>query len=164
MMSSRKDNLPPGLSSMWRLCKLGYRHEPGMLLASFFMSLFAALPDALDCGLAESARGDGVLQHNNTRVVAAAIGLGFSVTGTWFSQDRKHANTAALSRQSDDRSSKSHVEQSSRPFKTPTIGASGNSPEYLDRGSACCGIQVFVPRPHVHVLVHDVFRGFCGWA
>ena len=48
MMSSRKDDLPPGLSSMWRLCKLGYRHEPGMLLASFVISLVAALPDACE--------------------------------------------------------------------------------------------------------------------
>ena len=26
--------LPPALSSMWRLCNLGYRHEPRMMLAS----------------------------------------------------------------------------------------------------------------------------------
>src|SRR5438094_268362 len=42
-----RDDLPPALSSMWRLCKLGYRHEPGMLLAAFFLALLAALPDAL---------------------------------------------------------------------------------------------------------------------
>ena len=36
--------LPPALSSMWALCKLGYRHEPGLLLASFFLTLLAALP------------------------------------------------------------------------------------------------------------------------
>ena len=29
-----RDDLPPALSSMWRLCKLGYRHEPGLLLAA----------------------------------------------------------------------------------------------------------------------------------
>jgi len=27
--SERLPDLPPALSSMWRLCKLGYRHEPG---------------------------------------------------------------------------------------------------------------------------------------
>jgi ATP-binding cassette, subfamily B, bacterial len=81
MMSSRKDNLPPGFLSMWRLCKLGYRHEPTMLLASFFMSLFAALPDAL-IAVWLKVLGDGVLQHDNTRVGAAASGLGLSVRGS----------------------------------------------------------------------------------
>ena len=38
------DDLPPALSSMWRLCKLGYRYEPRMLLASFVLALLAALP------------------------------------------------------------------------------------------------------------------------
>src|SRR5438270_726943 len=44
-----RDDLPPALSSMWRLCKLGYRHEPGMLLASFLLALLAAfaLPTVL---------------------------------------------------------------------------------------------------------------------
>ena len=42
-----RDDLPPALSSMWRLCKVGYRHEPGLLLAAFVLALLAALPDAL---------------------------------------------------------------------------------------------------------------------
>jgi len=29
--------LPPALSSMWRLCKLGYRHEPRLMLVSFIL-------------------------------------------------------------------------------------------------------------------------------
>ena len=37
--------LPPALSSMWRLCKLGYRHEPRMMFASLVLSQLAALPD-----------------------------------------------------------------------------------------------------------------------
>ena len=41
------DELPPALSSMWRLCKLGYRHEPRLMLVAFALSLLAALPDAL---------------------------------------------------------------------------------------------------------------------
>ena len=32
---------------MWRVLKLGYRHEPRMLLTSFGLSQLAALPDAL---------------------------------------------------------------------------------------------------------------------
>ena len=30
--------LPPAMSSMWRLCKLGYRHEPRMMVAAFVLS------------------------------------------------------------------------------------------------------------------------------
>ena len=41
------DPLPPALSSMWRLCKLGYQHEPRLMLVAFGLSLLAALPDAL---------------------------------------------------------------------------------------------------------------------
>src|SRR4051812_43431087 len=41
------DELPPALSSMWRLCKLGYQHEPALMLVAFVLSLLAALPDAL---------------------------------------------------------------------------------------------------------------------
>ena len=41
------DELPPALASMWRLCKLGYQHEPGLMAASFVLALLAALPDAL---------------------------------------------------------------------------------------------------------------------
>ena len=39
--------MPPALSSMWRLCKLGYRHEPRLMLTAFILSQLAALPDAL---------------------------------------------------------------------------------------------------------------------
>ena len=42
-----RDELPPALSSMWRLCKLGYRHEPALMLVAFVLSLLSALPDAL---------------------------------------------------------------------------------------------------------------------
>src|SRR6185295_17683868 len=87
MKSSRsatpRDELPPGLASMWRLCKLGYRHEPGLLLAAFVLSLLAALPDAL-LALWLLLLGNGVLHHNRTQVVAAAIGLGVSAAATWF--------------------------------------------------------------------------------
>src|SRR5947208_2937275 len=41
------DATPPGLRSMWRLLKLGYRNEPMLLLAAFVLALLAALPDAL---------------------------------------------------------------------------------------------------------------------
>ena len=51
MTSSRKaaaiDALPPALPSMWRLCKLGYQHEPALIVTAFSLALLAAVPDAL---------------------------------------------------------------------------------------------------------------------
>src|SRR5688572_27046269 len=76
------DPLPPALSSMWRLCKLGYRHEPGLMAYSFLLVLFAALPDAL-LALWLKLFGDGLLARNATLIVVAAVGLGASSAGTW---------------------------------------------------------------------------------
>src|SRR5436305_3519883 len=75
--------LPPALSSMWRLCKLGYHHEPRMMLAAFALSQLAALPDAL-LALWLMLLGNGVLQHRPAAVRVAAIGLALSAAGTWF--------------------------------------------------------------------------------
>jgi ATP-binding cassette, subfamily B, bacterial len=75
--------LPPALSSMWRLCKLGYRHEPRLMVAAFVLSQLAALPDAL-LALWLMLLGNGVLQHRPGLVRAAAIGLGVSAMLTWF--------------------------------------------------------------------------------
>jgi ATP-binding cassette, subfamily B, bacterial len=75
--------LPPALSSMWRLCKLGYRHEPRLMLAAFGLSQLAALPDAL-LALWVMLLGKGVLEHRTALVQGAAIGLGLSTTATWF--------------------------------------------------------------------------------
>src|SRR5215510_10513017 len=75
--------LPPALSSMWRLCKLGYRHEPRLMLVAFVLSQLAALPDAL-LALWLMLLGEGVLEHRGGLVVGSAIGLGLSATATWF--------------------------------------------------------------------------------
>jgi ATP-binding cassette, subfamily B, bacterial len=75
--------LPPALSSMWRLCKLGYQHEPSLMLAAFLLSLLSALPDAL-LALWLKLLGDGILGHRPRLVTVAAIGLGVSATATWF--------------------------------------------------------------------------------
>ncbi len=75
--------LPPALSSMWRLCKLGYRHEPRLMLAAFGLSQLAALPDAL-LALWLMLLGKGVLDHSPGMVKGAAIGLGVSTAATWF--------------------------------------------------------------------------------
>ncbi len=75
--------LPPALSSMWRLCRLGYRHEPRLMVAAFVLSQIAALPDAL-LALWLMLLGNGVLEHRPTLIRVAAIGLGLSATATWF--------------------------------------------------------------------------------
>jgi len=77
------DPLPPALSSMWRLCKLGYRHEPRMMVAAFVLSQLAALPDAL-LALWLMLLGKGVIEHTPELVRVAAIGLGVSAAATWF--------------------------------------------------------------------------------
>src|SRR5579859_3008078 len=41
------DRLPPALSSMWRLCRLGFHYEPTLMGVAFVLALVAALPDAL---------------------------------------------------------------------------------------------------------------------
>jgi ATP-binding cassette subfamily B protein len=77
------DELPPPVSSMWRLCKLGYRHEPGLMAFALASALFAALPDAL-LALWLKLLGDGVVEGDRGTVRLAAIGLGASAVATWF--------------------------------------------------------------------------------
>src|SRR5919107_2405538 len=67
---------------MWRLCKLGYRHEPRLMVAAFVLSQLAALPDAL-LALWLMLLGDGVLEQRPMLVRAAAVGLGLSAAATW---------------------------------------------------------------------------------
>lgn len=75
--------LPPALSSMWRLCKLGYRHEPRLMATAFVLSQISALPDAL-LALWLMLLGNGLIQHKPGLVRGAAIGLALSAAGTWF--------------------------------------------------------------------------------
>ena len=80
---AKADDLPPALSSMWRLCRLGYRHEPRLLLAAFVLSLLAALPDAL-IAVWLKFLGEGVLRADRDLLLLAAFGLAGSATATWF--------------------------------------------------------------------------------
>src|SRR5215203_745653 len=88
MTSSRNQEraigpLPPALSSMWRLCRLGYRHEPRLMVTAFVLSQLAALPDAL-LALWLMLLGKGVLEQRAALVQGAAIGLAVSAAATWF--------------------------------------------------------------------------------
>src|SRR5258708_3585690 len=78
-----KEDLPPTLSSMWRLCKLGYRFEPGLMLGSFGLFLLAALPDGL-LAVWFKLIADGVQRQNSQLVMIAVMALAISVTATWF--------------------------------------------------------------------------------
>ena len=67
--------LPPTLSSMWRLCKLGYRFEPRLMVVTFGLSQLSALPDAL-LALWLMLLGKGYLEHRPAYLQVAAVGLG----------------------------------------------------------------------------------------
>jgi ATP-binding cassette, subfamily B, bacterial len=130
--------LPPALSSMWRLCKLGYRHEPRLMLASFVLSQLSALPDAL-LALWLWLLGKGFLEHRTGLMQAAAVGLAVSATATWFLRtvstrvQRRFRDKVTIALES-------HV---ARLQATVATVAHHERPEYLDRLSMLRN-QVFV--------------------
>jgi ATP-binding cassette, subfamily B, bacterial len=144
--------LPPALSSMWRLCKLGYRHEPRLMLVSFVLALVAALPDAL-LALWLMLLGKGVLDRSAVLIATSAIGLGLSATATWFLRtvstrvQRRFRDKVTIALES-------HI---ARLQATVTTIAHQERPEYLDRLS--------VLRNQVFVLDHMYMSLFttCSW-
>jgi ATP-binding cassette, subfamily B, bacterial len=146
------DDLPPALSSMWRLCKLGYRNEPGLMVAAFVLTLLAALPDAL-LALWLMLLGKGVIDGNRALIVGSALGLGASVTGSWFLRivsdrlQRRFRDKVTIALES-------HVAQLQASVATI---AHQEHPEYLDR-LAMLRDQVFV-LDHMYMSVFAT----CGW-
>ena len=144
--------LPPALSSMWRLCKLGYRHEPRLMLASLALSQLAALPDAL-LALWLMLLGKGVLEHRAALVEGAAIGLAVSAAATWFLRtvstrmQRKFRDKVTIALEA-------HV--AGLQASIATI-AHQERPEYLDRLSMLRN-QVFV-LDHMYMAVFSML----GW-
>ena len=130
--------LPPTLSSMWRLCKLGYRHERRLMIGSLVLSQAAALPDAL-LALWLALLGAGVVRHRPGLVIGAAIGLGVSAAATWFLRtvstrfQRRFRDKVTIALES-------HVAQLQASIATV---AHQERPEYLDRLSMLRN-QVFV--------------------
>src|ERR1700724_1263926 len=145
-------SLPPALSSMRRLCKLGYRHEPRLMVAALGLSQLAALPDAL-LALRLMLLGKGVLEHRPAMLQGAAIGLGVSATATWFLR----TVSTRLQRRFRDKVTialESHVAQLQASIATV---AHQERPEYLDRLSMLRN-QVFV-LDHMYVSVFSTVGG-----
>jgi ATP-binding cassette, subfamily B, bacterial len=146
------DPLPPALLSMWRLCKLGYQHEPALIVVAFTLALVAALPDAL-MALWFKLLGEGVLQGDWTRVRVAVLALGVSATATWFlvtvstRVQRRFRDKVTIALES-------HV---ATLLASMTTIAHQERPEYLDRLS--------VLRNQVFMLDHMYMSLFstCGW-
>ncbi len=137
---------------MWRLCKLGYRHEPRLMAAALGLSQLAALPDAL-LALWLMLLGKGVLEHRPGMVEGAAIGLGVSVAATWFLR----TVSTRVQRRFRDRVTialESHVAQLQASVATI---AHQERPEFLDR--------LFMLRNQVFVLDHMYMSLFStlGW-
>jgi ATP-binding cassette subfamily B protein len=149
---SRHDELPPALQSMWRLCKLGYRHEPRLMLAAFLLSQASALPDAL-LAIWIMLLGKGVVEANETLVLTAALGLGVSATATWFLT----TVSTRVQRRFRDRVTialESHVARLQASVATI---AHHERPEYLDR-LAMLRDQVFV-LDHMYMSLFST----CAW-
>jgi len=75
--------LPSTLSSMWRLCQLGFRHERRLMLLALALSQVAALPGAL-VALWLALLGQGVLQQRTGLVLGAAAAMALSTAANWF--------------------------------------------------------------------------------
>jgi ATP-binding cassette subfamily B protein len=137
---------------MWRLCKLGYRHEPRLMMSAFGLSQLVALPDAL-LALWLMLLGNGILQHRPGLVQGAAIGLGVSTAGTWFLR----TISTRVQRRFRDRVTialESHVARLQASIATI---AHQERPEYLDRLSMLRN-QVFV-LDHMYMSVFST----AGW-
>jgi ATP-binding cassette subfamily B protein len=149
---SKPEALPPALSSMWRLCKLGYQHEPALIVVAFTLALVAALPDAL-LAYWFKLMGEGTLAGDWARVRVAALALALSATATWFlvtvstRVQRRFRDKVTIALES-------HV--ATLQASIATI-AHQERPDYLDRLS--------VLRNQVFMLDHMYMSLFatCGW-
>ena len=137
---------------MWRLCKLGYRHEPKLMLVAFVLSQVAALPDAL-LALWLMVLGNAVVNRNATLILVAAMGLGVSAAATWFLMtvsmrvQRRFRDKVTIALEA-------HVARLQASIVTV---AHHERPDYLDR--------LAMLRDQVFVLDHMYMSLFttCGW-
>jgi ATP-binding cassette, subfamily B, bacterial len=76
------DGLPPALSSMWRLCRLGYSFEPRMVLLVVLLTLVVGIPDAL-FALWLQLLGNAVTARDTTTIWIVLGLMAISATLTW---------------------------------------------------------------------------------
>ncbi|MFL5615096.1 MAG: ABC transporter ATP-binding protein [Gemmatimonadaceae bacterium] len=153
MSSSRKpDDLPPALSSMWRLCRLGLRFEPGLMTWAFSLALLSALPDAL-LALWFKLMADAALAGDRTRLGLTTLALGVSAAGTWFLR----TVSTRVQRRFRDKVTIALEAHVARLQASITTIAHQEVPEYLDR-IAMLRNQVFV-LDHMYMAVFSM----AGW-
>jgi ATP-binding cassette subfamily B protein len=137
---------------MWRLFRLGYRHEPALLLAAFLLSLLAAVPDAL-IAVWLSLLGGGVVEGDRGLLLVAAAGLAVSAVATWF---LRTVSTRVQRRFRDKVTIALEGHVARLQASVPTI-AHQERPELLDR-LAVLRTQVFV-LDHMYMSVFST----AGW-
>ena len=150
-MSSETD-LPPAIRSMWRLCKLGYTHEPRLVIVVVALTLLQAVPDAL-FALWLALFPAAILNHDTRLIYAIVAAMAASATLTWFLQ----VITTRLTRRFRDRVTialETHV--ATLQASVPSLELHERS-DYLDR-LAVLRNQVFV-LDHMYVSL----LGTIGW-
>src|SRR5689334_19628423 len=146
------DKLPPALSSMWRLCRLGFHYEPALMGVAFALALVAALPDAL-LAVWFTLLGEGLISSRPGLVEFAAVALAVSAVATWLLAtvstriQRRFRDKVTIALES-------HV---ARLQATISTIAHQERPEYLDRLS--------VLREQLFTLDHMYMSVFstAGW-
>ena len=137
---------------MWRLCRLGLRYEPTLMIWAFGLSLLAAVPDAL-LALWFKLMADALAAGDATHLLLTSIALGISAAGTWFLRtvstrvQRRFRDKVTIALES-------HV---ARLQATIATIAHQEVPEYLDR-IAMLRDQVFV-LDHMYMAVFSM----AGW-
>jgi ATP-binding cassette subfamily B protein len=152
MSGSAEIPYPSALSSMWRLCKLGYRSEPALMSVALGLSLAAAVPDAL-FALWLKLLSNGVTGGNHGEIWAALAGLGVSAAATWYLS----VLSTRVQRRFRDRVTialESHVARLQAKVETITHQ---ERPDYLDR-LAVLRQQTFV-LDHMYMSVFSTL----GW-
>src|SRR5215475_13562066 len=146
------DKLPPALSSMWRLCRLGFHYEPTLMGVAFVLALVAALPDAL-LAVWFKLLGEGLLEHKDGLLRFAVVALAVSVVATWLLA----TVSTRVQRRFRDKVTIALESHMARLQATISTIAHQERPEYLDRLS--------VLREQIFTLDHMYMSVFstAGW-
>jgi ATP-binding cassette subfamily B protein len=134
---------------MWRLCRLGLRYEPALMVWAFGLALAAALPDAL-LALWFKLMADAIVAHDGRKLGITSVALALSVVGTWFLRtvstriQRRFRDKVTIALES-------HVARLQASIATI---AHQEVPEYLDR-IAMLRDQVFV-LDHMYMAVFSM--------